>query len=117
MSLYVESYKDWHKKTIKSILCSRQPERLDLLHRFENLELRETLLGVRQHASKLLAILKEYQNERKNLRWLEKLTSDCERQVNQVESVLKLEKQQEFEIVRAVAKDEIDIELAIGLMQ
>jgi len=115
--MFVDKYKTWVEKIVKNLRCSKGAESKALLARFQRLELREDELGAFHHVRTLHKLAREYAQERKNLRWLGRLVERLGKWEKLFESILRITEIDEDSVVEALAKDEIDEEFAIGLMQ
>ena len=117
MKSLVEKYKTWFQKEVKTLECSKGNEGNLLLNRFQSLELlNEDVLGVHTHILTLHRIVSEFLEERQNLRWLQKLAWECEHWKKLFEATARTTKVEENDVIRALVEDEIDMDLAIGLM-
>lgn len=114
--MFVERYTIWYDKAVKNLQCTKGVEASELLNRFQRLKLREGLLGARVHAETLHRIISGFLKERKNLRWVKKLEDDCERWGRLFEATIRASQVDCDEVIEALANNEIDIDLAVGLI-
>jgi hypothetical protein len=100
----------------KELVCSKRPESLELHKQFQSLQLREDILGVKKHCEILNNLFTEFSKERKNLRWLEKLISECDQWGQVIHSVIRAQSVEEDVVLIALVRGEILIDEAIEML-
>lgn len=113
---HIKKYQNWFNKMGKDLVCSKRPESLELHKQFQCLELREDILGVKKHCEILHTLFTEFSKERKNLRWLEKLISECDQWGQVIHSVIRAQNVEEDVVLTALVKGEIQIDEAVDLL-
>jgi len=115
MSL-VTRYEAWYNKLTKNLSCSKGQEGAVLLSRVSLLEMEEGVLGGFVHIQTFKSIVEDFSNDRKNLRWVEKLIRDTERWKKTFEATLRVTPISEKCILEAFIEGKINVDLAIGLL-
>jgi len=115
MKKYVDRYASWVQKTKKNLTCAKGREGNELLSRFQTLELREDVLGCLNHSKILHKHIKEYGEEKQNIRWLEKLVFECERWEQLFDCTCRVSQLDKETIIQALIESEIDVEFAVNL--
>ena len=108
-------YNAWYVKLSKNLHCSKGQGGAVLSSRVELLKLKEGLLGGREHSRILKSIVTDFSEDRKNLRWVQKLMNECERWDKTFEATLRVTSIPEKDVLEALVEGSIDIDLAVGL--
>lgn len=108
-------YEAWVLKLCKTLKCTKGQEGAILASRFSRLSMGNSLLEHYYYAKMLRVVVEDFSQDRKNLRWVEKLTGECERWDKVFESTLRVANEDASSVLTALVEGKIDIDLAVGL--
>lgn len=114
--ILVKRYKSWFSKKTENIARTKGAEGLQFTSRFQTLVLSENALGAYHHASIMHRLVKEFGEERQNLRWVDKLVEECDGWKLLFESVLYSSPVEQDLVIDSLVKAEIDCETAVDLI-
>lgn len=112
----IQRYKAWFSKKVENIKCTKGAEGQQFTCRFQTLPLTEGALGVYHHVSVIYRLAKEFDEERRNLNWVEKLVEECDGWKLLFESVLYSSSVDQDQIIDSLVKGGIDCETAVDLV-
>ena len=114
--MIVRKYSTWFSKKIENIRYTKGAEGQLFTSRFQTLDLAESTLGAYHHVSIIYRLVREFSEERKNLRWVQKLISECDEWKQLFEAILYSTPVQGNQVIDSLVKGGIDCETAIDLI-
>ena len=115
MDELIDKYRVWVEKVVKNLQCSKGQEGNILLSRFQKLQLREDTMGALYHASKLCKVIGRFSDEKRTLKWSQKLERDCQMWKSLFASSIKAVEVDQEAVLNALVESEIDVEEAVSL--